>query len=89
MGADLEEECWAISGFGFVGKDADGAVGLEAVDDARARAHADEEPLGADGHAAIGTDLEGRAHTPDVGPPAAAGHGAQGGAFFALRGVRA
>lgn len=39
MGADLQEECGTLSGFRFVGEDADGGVGKEAVDDAPASTH--------------------------------------------------
>ena len=42
----------------------------------------DPEELGADGHAAIGADFDGRAHAPDEGPPGAARDGTQDAAFL-------
>lgn len=33
---DLEEERWALTGFGCMGEEADGAIGVLAVEDARA-----------------------------------------------------
>ena len=88
MGADLQEERGAFPGLGFVGEDADGAVGLEAVEDARTGTHAHPQPFVADGHPPIGADLEWDAAAPDVGPPGTAWHRAQDAAFFALRGAR-
>ena len=88
MGTDLQEEHGACAGFGFVGQDADGAVGMKAVDDARACTDTDAEALRADGDAAIGANFERGAHTPDVGPPSAARHWSQDGALFALGGPR-
>ena len=86
MGADLQEDGGALSRFGCLGQDADGAIGLETVDEARARTAGDTEPFRPDGDAAIRSDLEEGAHTPDVGPPATARHGAQQRAFFAPSG---
>jgi len=40
-----------------------------AVDNASAGAGADTQALMADGHAAVGADLQGRAHAPDIRPP--------------------
>ena len=87
MGADLQEEGGAFSGFWFVGEDADGAVGLEAMDDARARTDSHPQTFVADGHAAIGADLELSAAAPDVGPPGAARHRAQDAALVAVGGA--
>ncbi|TNC94765.1 MAG: hypothetical protein FD118_4209 [Rhodocyclaceae bacterium] len=84
LGADLEEERGAFAGFGFVGEDADGAAGLEAVNDPCACGHADAQAFVADGHAAIGADLDGRADAPEVRPPRAARGGAQHAALFPL-----
>ena len=84
----MQEEGGPFSGFGFVGQDADGAIGLEAVDDACARTHRDAEAFGADGHPAIGADFEVGAHAPDVRPPRAARHGTQDRAVLALGGAR-
>ena len=83
MGADLQEDGGALTRFGCLGQDADIAVGLETVDDPRARAHPDAQSFRADRHTTVGADLEERAHTPDVGPPATARHGAQDAALFA------
>ena len=47
-----------------------------------ARGTFDPEALGADGNAAIGTDLERSADTPNIRPPRAARGGAQDGALF-------
>lgn len=68
LGAELPEERGAFAGFGFVGQDADAAVGMEAVDDPCAHADGDAESFGDDGRAAVGADFERGAHTPDVGP---------------------
>lgn len=84
----MEEKGRAFAGLGFVGEEADGAIGMEAVEDARAGAHAHAQTFVADGHAPVGADFEGGAHTPDVRPPGAARDGAQHAAFFALGGAR-
>ena len=84
----MEEERGALSGFGFVGEDADAAVGVEAVDDTRSGADARPQTFVADGDATVGADFQDGAHTPDVGPPGAARTGAQHAAFFALGGAR-
>lgn len=86
-GAHLEEKLGAFSWLGFVGEDADGAVGMEAVEDAGAGTDPDAQAFVADGHPAIGADLERGAQAPDIGPPAAAGHGPQAGALFPLGGA--
>jgi len=41
--ADLEEERRAFSSFGMMGEEADGAIGMLAVDDAGARADAEPQ----------------------------------------------
>lgn len=86
-GADLEEQLGAFPGFGFVGEEADGAIGLEAVDDPGAGGGGDAQAFVADRHAPIGADLEGCADTPDIGPPRAARGGAQHAAGFAPGGA--
>ena len=60
------------------------AGGMEAQDYLGARRTFDAEALGADGNAAIGSDLERRAQAPNVRPPRAAGSWAQDGALFFL-----
>ena len=82
------EERGAFAGLGLVGEDADGAVGLEAVDHAGAGAHAHPQTLVADGHAPVGSDLEHGAAAPDVRPPGAARHDPQNAALFPVRGAR-
>jgi len=57
---------------------------MEAEDYFGARGTFDAQALGTDGPAAVGADLEGRANTPNIRPPRAAGGGAQDGAFFLL-----
>jgi hypothetical protein len=57
LGAELERGAFAR--FGFVGEDADGAVGLEAVDGPSACGQADAQAFGTDGHVSIGADLAG------------------------------
>lgn len=47
----------------------------------------DAEPLGADGYAAVWSDFDGDAFTPDKGPPGTARDGTQGGAAFFQGGV--
>ena len=60
------------------------AGGMEAEDYLGARRTFDAQALGADRHAAVGANLEGRADTPNIRPPRAARGGAQDGAFFLL-----
>ncbi len=80
----MQEECGPFSGFGLVGQDADGAVGMEAVNHAGAGDHTHAQTLVADGHAPVRADLERGAAAPDVRPPRAARHGPQHAALFAL-----
>ena len=84
MGADLQEERGVFSGFGFVGEEADGAAGMEAVEDACAGAGRRPQAVVADGYATVSTDAQDGAQAPDVGPPGAARSRAQHAAFFAL-----
>ena len=56
MGADLQEKGGALPGLGFMGEDAVGAVGMEAVEDARSGTHAHAPAFVADGHAPVGRD---------------------------------
>lgn len=65
-----------------VGQDGVVARGVEAQHDLGLRWFFDPEPLGADGDAAIGADLDLGAHAPDVRPPGTTGRRTQGGAFF-------
>src|ERR1039458_7460049 len=60
------------------------AGGMEAEDYLGARGAFDVQALGADGHAAVGADLESRADTPNIRPPRAARGGAQDGPLFLL-----
>ena len=83
----MQEERGPFAGFGWVGEDADGAVGLETVDHTGAGTDAHAQAFVADGHAPVGTDLERGASAPDVGPPRAARHDAQHAVFFALGGA--
>ena len=53
------------------------AVGVEAKNHAGARWFFEAQPLRADGHAAIGADLDESAPTPDIVPPKAAWRGPQ------------
>ena len=76
----MQEQRGAFAGLGFVGKDADGAVGLEAVDDACAGGHADAQAFVADGHAPVGADFERGAQALDIRPPGTTREGALGGA---------
>ena len=72
----MEQKCGAFSGLGFVGQNADGVIGMLAMDDAGASANSYAQPLVADWDSAVRADFDGRAHRPDVGPPNAAGRGA-------------
>ena len=78
-------------GFGVVagmsGEDGVMTTGMGAEDEFGFWAGLEAEALGADGDAAIVADLDGGALAPDEGPPRAAGHGAQHGAFFLFGGV--
>src|SRR5258706_13851966 len=58
------------------------AGGMEAKHDLAGRWFFDPQPLRADGHPAVGADLEGRAHAPDIIPPGAARCWTQCGALF-------
>ena len=60
------------------------AGGMEAQDYLGARGTFDAQALGADGHAAVGADLECCADTPNIRPPRAARGGAQDGPLFLL-----
>ena len=64
------------------GQDGVMACGVEAEDYFRTWRPFDAEAVGADGHTAIGPDLEGRAEAPNIRPPRAAGGWAQYGTFF-------
>ena len=65
-----------------VGQDGVVARGVEAEHDLGLRWFFDPQPLGADGDAAIGADLDLGAHAPDVRPPGTTGRRRQGGALF-------
>ena len=60
------------------------AGGVLAQNNFGARCRIEAETLRGDGNSAIGADLDGSANAPDEGPPRAARHGPQDGAFFLL-----
>ena len=67
---------------GWRGQDGVVACGVEAENYFGAWSSFNAEAVGADGHATVGSDLEGRADAPNLGPPRAAGGWAQHGALF-------
>ena len=58
---------------GWRGQDGVVACGVEAENYFGAWSSFNAEAVGADGHATVGSDLEGRADAPNLGPPRAAG----------------
>ena len=85
FGTDLEEDDRALLGFWFVSEDGDVAIGVLTMDDVGAGQGADAESFDPDRNSAVGADFDGRTHTPDKGPPRAAGGGAQDIIIFAQR----
>jgi hypothetical protein len=73
-------------GLGFVGEDADSAIGVEAVSDARPGGHAHAQALAANRHAPVGADFASGPQNPEVWPPGATRERAQHAAWFALGG---
>ena len=71
MSLGLEQNSGLLVWFGFMSQDGDVAVGMETMNNASAGRDARPQTLGANGDAAIGTDFQRRAHTPDVRPPGA------------------
>ena len=72
---------------GLGGEDGVMTVGVNAEDDFGAGRDFEAEALGADGDAAVVADFDLGALAPNVGPPGAARHGPQDGAFFLFGGV--
>ena len=69
-------------GIGLCGQHGVVAVGMEAKHYLAARGSFHSQPLRADGHAAIGADVQGGAHAPHIMPPGAARCWTQSGALF-------
>lgn len=80
----MEEDGGALVGIGFMCEDGDVSVGMLAMDDLGAWHGGNPKSFRADGNTAIGSNFERRAHTPDVGPPGAAGSRTQGIIVFLL-----
>jgi hypothetical protein len=78
----VEEEFWSGRFGGRMAENGEVAIGVEAMNKARARRSGDAEAEGADGNAAIVADFEGGALTPNVRPPRAAWSWPERGTFF-------
>ena len=71
MGAIGEEQCGFLLGVGWGGQHGVMADGVEAKHHFGAGWFFDTQALRADGHAAIGADVDEGAHAPDISPPRA------------------
>jgi hypothetical protein len=77
-----EKECWFLSFAGLGGQDGVMASRVQTKYDLGSRWFFDVETLGANGHAAIGADLQEYAEAPDIIPPGTGGNRLQGGQVF-------
>jgi hypothetical protein len=74
---DFEEEGRFVGWVGFLSEDGEVAIGMEALNEARAGRGWDAQALSADGNASVRAHSDGGALAPDVGPPGTVGGFAQ------------